>query len=141
MDQIVEDSYGNQQFAAHLLEIFGGLALLLSITGLYALLSYVVAQRTREIGLRIALGAARTNVLWLVLRGAGVMMVAGVMAGSILALVVSRLMRSYLYGVSSHDALTLACSATLLFSAGILAAFLPAQRATRADPMEALRTE
>jgi hypothetical protein len=141
MDQIVKDSYGNQQFAAHLLQIFGGLALLLSTTGLYALLSCVVAQRTREIGLRIALGAARTNVLWLVLRGAGVMLMAGVMAGTIVGLAASRLMRSYLYGVSSHDTITLAGSATLLFSAGILAAFLPAQRATRADPMEALRTE
>ncbi|MGH9615121.1 MAG: FtsX-like permease family protein, partial [Acidobacteriaceae bacterium] len=141
MDQIVADSYGDQRFAAHLLEIFGGSALLLCIAGLYGLLSYVVAQRTREIGVRIALGATRGNLLWLVLRGASVMLVLGVTAGSILALAVSRLMRGYLYGVSSHDSLTLAGSATLLFLAGMLAAFLPALRAARVDPMEAIRAE
>ncbi len=141
MDQIVADSFGDQRFAAHLLKIFGGSALLLCIAGLYGLLSYIVAQRTHEIGLRIALDAARGNLLWLVLRGASVMLTVGVVVGSTLALAVSRLMRGYLYGVSSHDALTLAGSATLLFLAGMLAAFLPALRAARVDPIEALRTE
>lgn len=141
MDQIVADSFGDQRFAAHLLKIFGGSALLLCIAGLYGVLSYIVAQRTHEIGLRIVLDAARGNLLWLVLRGASVMLTVGVVVGSTLALAVSRLMRGYLYGVSSHDALTLAGSATLLFLAGMLAAFLPALRAARVDPIEALRTE
>ena len=141
MDQIVADSYGNERTAAHLLEIFGGSALLLCIAGLYGLLSYVVAQRTREIGVRIALGAARENLVWLVLREAGVMLAIGVVAGSILALAVSRLVRGYLYGVSSHDSLTLAGSAAILFLAGMLAAFLPARRAARVNPVDALRAE
>ena len=67
----MEDSYGSQRLAAHLLEIFGGSALLLSVAGLYGLLAYVVTQRTRELGIRIALGAQRSNLLWLVMRQAG----------------------------------------------------------------------
>src|SRR5579871_2905805 len=74
MDEIVEDSYGSQRLAAHLLEIFGGSALVLCVAGLYGLLAYVVAQRTRELGVRIALGAPRTKLLWLVMRQAGAML-------------------------------------------------------------------
>lgn len=141
MDQIVADSYSGQRLVAHVLDIFGGSALLLCICGLYGLVSYLVAQRTRDIGLRIALGAQRGDLLWLVLREASAMLLAGVMIGSVLTVAVSRLVNGYLYGVSSHDVLTLAASADLLFLAGILAAFLPARRAAKVDPMEALRTE
>lgn len=141
MDQIVEDSYGSQRLAAHLLEIFGGSALLLCIAGLYGLLAYVVAQRTRELGLRIALGARRANLLWLVMRQAGAMLLIGVAAGTGLALASGRLVRGYLYGVSAHDGWTLAGAAALLMASGLLAAFLPARRAASVDPMQALRTE
>ena len=141
MDQIVEDSYGSQRLAAHLLEIFGGSALLLCIAGLYGLLAYIVTQRTREMGVRIALGAPRANLLWLILRQAGAMLVVGVIAGTALAWVSARLVRGFLYGVHAHDGWTMAAAAALLFFSGLLAAYLPARRAAAVDPMEALRAE
>jgi predicted permease len=141
MDQIVEDSFGSQRLAAHLLEVFGGSALLLCVAGLYGLLAYVVTQRTRELGLRIALGAQRGNLLWLVLRQAGTMLLAGVVVGLGLAWVSGRLVRGFLYGVKAHDAWTLAAAAVVLFLSGMLAAYLPARRAAQVNPMEALRAE
>jgi predicted permease len=141
MDQIVEDSYGSQRLAAHLLEIFGGSALLLSIAGLYGLLAWVVAQRTREMGVRIALGAPRGNLLWLVMREAGGMLLAGAAAGIALAWISSRLVGSYLYGVSAHDGWTLAGAAVLLCACGMIAAYVPARRAAKVDPIVALRAE
>jgi predicted permease len=141
MDQIVEDSYGSQRLAAHLLEIFGGVALLLCAAGLYGLLAYVVTQRTRELGVRIALGAPRTHLLWIVMRQAGEMLLAGLAAGAVLTFASARLVRGFLYGVSPHDASTLAWAAAMLMATGLLAAWLPARRASRVDPMEALRAE
>jgi ABC-type antimicrobial peptide transport system permease subunit len=93
MDQIVEDSYGSQRLAAHLLEIFGGSARLLSVVGLYGLLAYVLTQRTREMGVRIAPGAQRGNLLWLVMRQAGAMLLTGVAVGTGPALAAGRLVR------------------------------------------------
>ena len=107
MDQIVEDSYGSQRLAAHLLEIFGGSALLLCVAGLYGLLAYIVTQRTRELGVRIALGASRGDLVWLVMRQAGAMLLMGVALGSGLALASGRLVGGFLYGVSAHDGETL----------------------------------
>jgi predicted permease len=141
MDEVVEDSYGSQRLAAHLLEIFGGSALLLCIAGLYGLLAYVVNQRTRELGVRIALGAPRANVLWLVMRQAGAMLLAGVAVGCGMALASGRLAQGFLYGVKARDGWTLAAAALVLFMSGMLAAYLPARRAALVDPMEALRAE
>lgn len=141
MDQVVEDSYGSQRLAAHLLEGFGGTALLLCISGLYGLLAYIVAQRAHELGIRIALGARRGNLLWLVLRQAGTMLVSGVVAGAVLAWLSARLVRSFLYAVSAHDGWTLASAALLLCGCGFVAAYIPARRAARVDPMVALRAE
>ena len=101
MDQIVQDSYGSQTLAAHLLEVFGGTALLLCISGLYGLLAYVVTQRTREIALRVAVGAQRGQVLWLVLRQAGVLVITGVLIGTMTAVASGRFVHSFLYGVES----------------------------------------
>ena len=141
MDQVVEDSFGSQRLAAHLLEIFGGSALLLCVTGLYGLLAYVVSQRTRELGVRLALGARRGDLLWLVMRQASVMLVWGVVIGLGLAVASGRVVRSYLYGVSARDGWTLGLVALVLMVAGLLAAYLPARRAALVDPMEALRAE
>jgi ABC-type antimicrobial peptide transport system permease subunit len=141
MDQIVEDSYGSQRLAAHLLESFATAALLLCIAGLYGLLAYVVSQRTREMGVRFALGAQRADVIWLILRQAGVLVLAGVALGLALAFATSRFIRSYLYGVKAHDAWTLAAVALVLLVAGAAAAYLPARRAAHVDPVEALRAE
>jgi ABC-type antimicrobial peptide transport system permease subunit len=141
MDQIVEDSYGSQRLAAHLLESFAAAALLLCIAGLYGLLAYVVSQRTREMGVRFALGAQRGDVIWLILRQAGVLVLAGVALGLALAFATSRFIRSYLYGVKAHDAWTLAAVALVLLVAGAAAAYLPARRAAHVNPVEALRAE
>ncbi len=141
MDQVVQDSYGSQTLAAHLLVLFGGAALLLCIAGIYGLLAYVVTQRTREIGVRVALGAKRGDVQWLVLRQAGMLVVAGVVLGTALAIASGRLVRSFLYGVKEHDAWTLIAVALLLLLSGGLAAYFPARKAATVDPIEALRTE
>jgi len=141
MNQVVEDSYGSQTIAAHLLEIFAGSALLLCVAGLYGLLAYVISQRTREMGVRIALGAQRADVVWLVMQQAGLMVVTGVVLGLALALATGRLVRTYLYGVSAHDAWTLVAVVAVLILSGAVAAYIPASRAAGVDPMEALRAE
>jgi predicted permease len=141
MDQIVEDSFGSQMLAARLLEIFAGSALLLCVAGLYGLLAYVVSQRTREMGVRFALGARRGDVVWLVMRQAGVLVFSGIVIGATLAYGAGRLVRSYLYGVSAHDGWTLAAVMFTLAIFGAFAAYLPARRASRVDPVEALRAE
>jgi len=141
MGQIVEDSYGSQRLAAHLLEIFGGAALLLCVAGLYGLLGYVVAERTHEVGVRIALGARRGHVLWLVMRDAGAMLLAGTVSGAGMAVASVRLVRGFLYGVSAQNEWTLVCAAVLLIVSGLGAAYLPARTAANINPMEALRIE
>ncbi|WP_263415835.1 ABC transporter permease [Terriglobus albidus] len=141
MTQIVEDSYGSQQLISRLLIVFGGSALLLCLSGLYGLLAQLVTQRTREIGVRVALGASRSQVVWLVLRQAGGMILAGACTGLTLAWFSSRFLSSYLYGVRAHDTVTLIAVALLLAIGGFTAAFLPARRAASVNPVEALRME
>jgi predicted permease len=141
MDQIVEDAMGSQILAAHLLEALGGLALIVALAGLYSLLAYLVTLRTRELGLRLALGAQREDILSLVLRGAGVLLVAGTLAGVGISLLAVRLLHSFLFGVKQNDVPTLVSASLLLLVVGAFAAWLPARRASRLEPMEALRTE
>jgi predicted permease len=141
MDQIVEDSYGSQRLAAHLLEIFGGSALLLCIAGLYGLLTYIVSQRNRELGVRVALGATRTALLWLVMRKAGAMLLTGTFVGAGLVLISVRFVHSFLFGVNPYDGWTLAGAAVLLLVTGLTAAYLPARHAARVNPVDALRAE
>ena len=141
MDQVVEDSYGSQQLAARLLIVFGGSALLVCITGIYGLLAYLVAHRTKELGLRIALGAQRGDVMWLVLRQAGWMLLAGSSLGLILAYITSLLLRTFLYDITAHDPWTMAAVTALLVGGGLAASSIPARRAAMVDPIEALRTE
>ena len=141
MNEIVEDAIGSQLLAAHLLETLGGLALLIALAGLYSLLAYLVTLRTRELGLRLALGAQRSDILTLVLRGAAALLLTGIATGLVLSLAAARLLRTFLFGVHPHDALTLLTAPTLLFLVGLLAAFLPARRAALLEPTTALRTE
>ncbi|MFL6428424.1 MAG: ADOP family duplicated permease [Acidobacteriaceae bacterium] len=141
MDQIVEDSYGSQRLAAQLLEIFGGTALVLCIAGIYGLLAYLVTQRTRELGIRLALGAQRGRVMTMVLWQAGRMLLCGLSVGLMLAYISVRLLHTLLYGVTVHDPWTMAAVMLMLLTGGLATAYLPARRAARVDPMEALRSE
>jgi ABC-type antimicrobial peptide transport system permease subunit len=141
MDQIVEDAMGSQILAAHLLEALGGLALIVALAGLYSLLAYLVTLRTRELGLRLALGAQREDILSLVLCGAGVLLVAGTLVGVGISLLAVRLLQSFLFGVKEYDTVSLIGAPVLLLVVGAFAAWLPARRASRLEPMEALRTE
>jgi predicted permease len=141
MEQVVEDSYGSQQLASRLLEIFGGTAFVLCIAGIYGLLAYLVTQRMRELGIRIALGAQRTRLMAMVLRQAGGMLMAGLAAGLLLAYATSRLVSTLLYGVKPHDPWTMAATTLILLAGGLAAACIPARRAAGVDPMVALRSE
>jgi putative ABC transport system permease protein len=141
MDAVVADSLGQPRFRTFLLTLFGFVAMALASIGIYGVMAYTVAQRTQEIGIRMALGAARADVLRLVLREVvgltGIAIAAGV-AGAFLA---SRSLESLLYGVRPADPATYAAVAALLFAVALLAASLPARRATRIDPTTALRQE
>ena len=120
---------------------FGGLALFLAVVGLYGVKSYVVSQRTREIGLRMALGAERADVLWLALRGGLVMTGAGLLFGVLLSVATARLLAGLLFEVRAFDPLVFALAPMLLAASVLLASWLPARRAARVSPMEALRQE
>ena len=141
MNQAVEDSIGSQRMAAQVIGIFGGLALLITVVGLYGLLSYSVAQRTREIGIRMALGADRRRVMVMVLRQALTLLILGIAAGLALACWNTRLLHSFLYGVGKHDPWTMAVVPLLLLLCGVVSALVPARRAASIDPMVALRAE
>ena len=121
--------------------MFGIVALLLAAVGLYGVMAYSVAQRTNEIGIRMALGADRTRVVRLVLRGASERVLLGLLLGLPLAIGASRLVAAELYGVSSWDPLALSLAAGTLGISTALAALIPARRAASISPIEALRTE
>ena len=137
----VARNFNQERMIARLTELFGGLALVLACIGLYGLTAYSVARRTNEIGIRMALGAGRRNVLALVLRAAIVQVGFGLAIGVPVALAGSRVLASHLWGVKSYDPMILAIAALVLAGCAICAASLPARRATRVDPMVALRYE
>ena len=135
----VARNFNQERMIARLTELFGGLALVLACIGLYGLTAYSVARRTNEIGIRMALGADRGNVLALVLRAALAQVGFGLAIGVPVALAGSRVLASALWGVKSYDPMILAIAALVLAVCAIFAASLPARRATRVDPMVALR--
>ena len=130
-----------QRFRTWLISGFAALALLLSAIGLYALISYSVSQRTREIGVRVALGAQRSNVLGMVLREGLQLLGFGLLLGLVGAFSATRIMRSLLYSTSATDALSFVVTSLTLIAVALLACYIPARRATKVDPMVALRYE
>lgn len=141
MQQIVSLTLASDRWITVLYAGFGFAALLLAILGVYGVMSYSVAQRTHEIGIRMALGAAGMDVLRLILKEGLLLAGIGVVAGIAGALVLTRLMRSALFGVSATDPVIFAGVAMLLVAVGVAGCLVPAQRAMRVDPLVALRHE
>jgi predicted permease len=144
MQQIISNSMSEQRFPVMLLGAFAGLALLLASVGIYGMISYSVAQRVREIGIRMALGADKARVLRLFVGQELKLVLSGIAIGTIGALMLTRTLKSFshlLYGVGSQDPLTFAAVSIVLIAVAALAGYIPARRATKVDPMVALRYE
>jgi putative ABC transport system permease protein len=139
--QQVDDNLVQERLLARLAGFFGGLAMLLAMIGLYGVLSYLVAHRQMEFGVRMALGARPGSILWLVMRDVLLVLAAGVTVGLAVALATARVLRQLLFGLEPHDPATIAIAVTLLSAMAALAGYLPARRATRVDPIIALRSE
>jgi putative ABC transport system permease protein len=141
MDEVIADAMQDTSLQTFLLGIFAGLGLLLAAIGTYSVMAYLVSQRTHEIGIRVALGAQRNNVLLLVLGQGAKLTMAGVTVGVMAALALTKLLSSLLFGVSARDPLTFAGVAFLLTFVALAACYIPARRAMRVDPLVALRYE
>jgi putative ABC transport system permease protein len=141
MEQLLAASIKRERFNVLLLALFAGLALVLAVVGIYGVMSYLVTQHTREIGIRMALGARTADVLKLVVGQGLALALLGVGVGLVGALALTRLMASLLFGVSATDPLTFVVIALLLVGIALLACWIPARRATKVDPLLALRCE
>ena len=139
MDDILDRSLASRRFSADLVGGFAGLALLLASIGIYGLLAYMVGQRSREIGLRMALGARRADVLKLFLQKGLMLAAVGVMAGVVFSASTASMIASLLYGIRPHDPAVFLVVPLLLLSVALLASYFPARRATRINPVVALR--
>lgn len=141
MDEVIGSSLADRRFSMILLVVFAALAVLLASVGIYGVISYVVGQRTHEIGIRIALGARQPDIMRLILSGAGRLAVIGIVIGLASAIGLTRLMANLLYGVGPNDPLTFIVVPVILIAVAFLASYLPARRATKVDPVVALRYE
>jgi len=141
MSAIISDTLAARRFSMLLLGIFAATALLLSAVGIYGVISYLVGQRTQEIGIRVALGARRWDVLRLVFSHSVQMAMFGILIGIAASLALTRLMAKMLYGVSATDPLTFGVVAVTLMVVAFAATYIPARRAMRVDPIIALRYE
>lgn len=141
MDQVRQESLSEDRYTMVLFANFAGVALLLAAVGIYGLMAYAVSQRTQEIGLRLALGAGKSGVIWLILKEASLLALIGLGVGLVGSVLVGRTMRSTLYGVGAMDLSVIVSVAVILFLTALLASFLPARRAASIDPMQALRMD
>jgi putative ABC transport system permease protein len=141
MDDVVATSYAARRLTMILLGVFAALALALACVGIYGVTSYLVGQRSSEIGIRMALGAQRRDILQLVLGEGTKMAIIGAAAGIAASLGLTRLMAKQLFGVSAHDPLTYVSVALILMLVAIVACYIPARRAMRVDPMTSFRCE
>ncbi|HKU75301.1 MAG TPA: FtsX-like permease family protein, partial [Pyrinomonadaceae bacterium] len=141
LDQVIANSLANRRFSMIVLVSFAALALLLAALGIYGVISYLVGQRTHELGIRLALGAGRNDILRLILTHGMKMAISGVVVGLIAAFALTRLMSTMLFGVRPTDPATFAIIAFVLLVVALLACYLPARRATKVDPLTALRTD
>jgi predicted permease len=141
MGDLVSIATARRRFQTSLLAVFAGIALIMALVGLSGLMRFSVNRRTREVGIRMALGAARRDVLLLILRNASVLVAWGLGLGLACTWIATRLLKSFLFGVGQHDPFTVVTVSVLLVVCGLMAAFVPARRAASIDPMQALRTE
>jgi len=141
MGDLVSEASARRRFQTSLLTVFAGIALFLALVGLYGLMAYSVSRRTREVGIRMALGAQRSDVLKLILKKAAVLLGLGLVSGVVACWFATRAIGSFLYGVGRHDPITIASVCGVLAVCGMIAALIPARRAASIDPMKALRTE
>jgi len=141
MDEVIGVSLASRRFSAELVGGFAAVALLLAAIGIYGLLAYMVGQRSHEIGVRMALGAGRGDILKMVLRQGVVLVGAGLLAGLVLTFLAARGIGSLLVGVSPSDPVTLVSVAVLLAAVGLVASYIPARRAMNIEPLRALKYE
>jgi putative ABC transport system permease protein len=141
METIVADSIAQERLSMLLMGLFGTLALVLASVGIYGLLSYAVAQRTQEMGIRMALGARMVDVMTLILKQGFGLVVIGEVIGLFGAFAFTRLLRTMLFGVTATDTLTFVAVSLVLTAVAMLACYIPARRATKVDPLIALRYE
>jgi predicted permease len=141
MGDLISEATARRRFQTSLLTVFAGIALLLALVGLYGLMAYSVSRRTRELGIRMALGAQRTDVMLLVLNKAALLLGLGLISGLACSWIVTRALKAFLFGVGEHDPATILLVCILLAVCGLAAALIPARRAASIDPVQALRTE